>query len=486
MREMMIGICRKDITEEVKKQLWLAVPMVFASVFQYSLQMISLMFIGHLDDEVLLAGASLANSFMNVIGISVLRPHDFVEALKCCLPKITIGFACALETFCGQSFGAQKYHMVGIHLQRAILINMLLTIPQSIIMLNLKPILIFLHQDPKIATEAELYGRYLIPNILASGILKCIVKFLQTQNIVFPLLVASGITSLLHCLNCWIWIVKLRHGIKGAAIATCMSNWTYTVLLVFYIKFSSSCKSTWTGFSRESLHNIPQFLRIAFPSAIMVCLESWMYEIMVLLSGTLPNPKLQTSVLAICMNIASVVWMLSSGFTGAASIRVSNELGAGNPRAAHLAVCVVVVLNITEAFFVGTVMILLRNIWGYAYTKDIEVVKQIAIMLPILAVSYFLDSLQSVLGGIARGSGLQKAGAVVNLGSCYLVGIPAAIIFAFVLHIGVKGLWLGILCAVIAQAFSLMLITLRLDWEKEANKARDRVYKSITPESLVT
>jgi len=40
--------------------------------------------------------------------------------------------------------------------------------------------------------------------------------------------------------------------------------------------------------------------------------------------------------------------------------------------------------------------------------------------------------------GIARGSGWQKAGAVVYLGSCYLVGIPAAIIFAFVLHTGVK------------------------------------------------
>ena len=81
------------------------------------------------------------------------------------------------------------------------------------------------------------------------------------------------------------------------------------------------------------------------------------------------------------------------------SIRVSNELGAGNPRAARLAMCVVVVLNITEAILVGTVMILLRNIWGYAYTNDIEVVKQIAIMLPILAVSYLLDSLQSVLAG---------------------------------------------------------------------------------------
>lgn len=75
---MIIGLCRKDITEEVKKQLWLAVPMIFASVFQHSLQMISLMFIGHLDDEVLLAGASLANSFMNVIGISVLVRSDFL------------------------------------------------------------------------------------------------------------------------------------------------------------------------------------------------------------------------------------------------------------------------------------------------------------------------------------------------------------------------------------------------------------------------
>lgn len=160
--------------------------------------------------------------------------------------------------------------MVGIHLQRAILINMLFTIPQSLVMANLRPILIALHQDHNIATQAGIYGRYLIPNLIANGLLRCFVKFLQTQNIVFPMLLASGITSLLHFLNCWIWVVKLRHGIKGAAIAMCMSNWLYTILLALYIKFSSTCKSTWTGFSRESLHNMPQFLKIGIPSAIML------------------------------------------------------------------------------------------------------------------------------------------------------------------------------------------------------------------------
>lgn len=40
--------------------------------------------------------------------------------------------------------------------------------------------------------------------------------------------------------------------------------------------------------------------------------------------------------------------------------------------------------------------------------------------------------------GIARGCGWQKIGAIINLGSGYIIGIPTAIVLGFVLHIGVK------------------------------------------------
>lgn len=40
------------------------------------------------------------------------------------------------------------------------------------------------------------------------------------------------------------------------------------------------------------------------------------------------------------------------------------------------------------------------------------------------------------LSGICRGCGWQKIGAYVNLGSYYLVGIPSAIVLAFLLHVG--------------------------------------------------
>ncbi|CBI17783.3 unnamed protein product, partial [Vitis vinifera] len=58
---------------------------------------------------------------------------------------------------------------------------------------------------------------------------------------------------------------------------------------------------------------------------------------MVPLFGLLPNPKLETSALSISL-ICSVIYMIPLGFSGAISVRVSNELGAGRPQSTLLAI----------------------------------------------------------------------------------------------------------------------------------------------------
>lgn len=120
------------------------------------------------------------------------------------------------------------------------------------------------------------------------------------------------------------------------------------------------------------------------------------------------------------------------------STRVSNELGAGNPKRALLAVYVVLGMTVVVGTVVATVLISIRNVWGYAYSDEIQVVRYVAVMLPIVAASNFLDGLQCVLSGNARGCGWQKIGAFVNLGSYYLLGIPCSILLAFVVHVGGK------------------------------------------------
>ncbi|KAG8388008.1 hypothetical protein BUALT_Bualt02G0080400 [Buddleja alternifolia] len=459
---------KERMMEEVKKQLWLAGPLILVSVLQFCLQLISVMFVGHLG-ELSLSAASMATSFASVTGFSLL-----------------MGMGSALDTLCGQSYGAKQYHMLGIHMQRAMFVLLLVCMPLAVIWANTAPILSALGQDVSIATEAGKYARFMIPSIFGYGILQCQVRFLQTQNIVFPMMISSGITTCLHLLLCWTLVFKSGLGSRGAAVANSISYWINVLLLSFYIKFSSSCTKTWTGFSKEALQNVFTFIRLAIPSAVMVCLEAWSFEMMVLLSGLLPNPELETSVLSICLNTSSTVWMIPFGLSCAVSTRVSNQLGAGHPRAARLAVHVVLVMAISEGILVGAVLILIRNIWGYAYSNEIEVVRYVGKMMPILAISNFMDGLQCVISGSVRGCGYQKMGAYINLGSYYLVGMPMAILLAFILHIGGEGLWLGILCALLVQVVCLFVITLRTNWEGQANKAKERVYNSTIPVEILS
>ncbi|KAG7545128.1 Multi antimicrobial extrusion protein [Arabidopsis suecica] len=447
-QHVMIG---NSVKEELKKQFWLSAPLIGVSLLQYSLQVISVMFVGHLG-SLPLSAASIATSFASVTGFTFL-----------------MGTASALETLCGQSYGAKMYGKLGIFMQRAMFVLLILSIPLSMVWFYTEDILVFVHQDKSIARLAGSYARYMIPSIYAYALLQCLNRFLQTQNNVFPVFVSSGITTCLHVLLCWVFVWESGLGHRGAALAISVSYWVNVILLSCYVKFSASCSQTWTGFSKEALSHIPAFMKLGFPSAVMVCLELWSFELLVLLSGLLPNPVLETSTLSICLNTSLTVWMIPVGLGGTASTRISNELGAGNPKGAKLAVRVVVATVVVEGIMIGSVLLAIRNKLGYAFSSDPKVIKYVASMIPIVAAGNFLDGFQCVLSGssirkketickrvtticfwyvetksgctffiagVARGCGWQKIGACVNLGSYYLVGVPLGLLLGFHLHFG--------------------------------------------------
>nr|XP_051190335.1 protein DETOXIFICATION 10 [Lolium perenne] len=96
-----------------------------------------------------------------------------------------------------------------------------------------------------------------------------------------------------------------------------------------------------------------------------------------------------------------------------------------------------------------------------------------------MAPSVLFDGLQYVLSGIVRGCGRQKIGALVNFVAYYLLGIPAALVFTFVCHLGVLGLWLGIIIGMVAQMLLLLVISFGTNnWEKQAIDAKDRIFTS--------
>ncbi|KAE8815004.1 MATE efflux family protein DTX1 [Hordeum vulgare] len=191
-------------------------------------------------------------------------------------------------------------------------------------------------------------------------------------------------------------------GSKGAALASAVSYSTNLAILCLYTRLSGACRRTWTRFSMEAFafKELRQFAELAIPSAVMVCLEWRSFELLVLLSGLLPNPKLETFVLSICLNTGALMFTVPSGLCAAISTRVSNELGAGRPQVARLTTIVVICMARFAGSVISITMILLSKSWGYMYSNEEEVVSYIARMIPVLGVSFFIDGIHTSLSGL--------------------------------------------------------------------------------------
>lgn len=193
------------------------------------------------------------------------------------------------------------------------------------------------------------------------------------------------------------------------------------------------------------------------------------------MSGLLPNSKLETSVLSICLTMSSLHYVLVNAIGASASTHVSNELGAGNPKAARAAATSAVFLGVIDATIVSITLYTYRGNWAYIFSNESEVAHYATQITPILCLSIGVDSFLAVLSGVARGTGWQHIGAYANIGSYYLAGIPLGSFLCFVVKLRGKGLWIGILIGSTLQTIVLAVVTFFTSWEQEAAKARDRV-----------
>ncbi|KAF2304973.1 hypothetical protein GH714_000821 [Hevea brasiliensis] len=416
-------------------------------------------FAGHLGN-LELAAASLGNSGIQLFAYGLM-----------------LGMGSAVETLCGQAYGAHKYEMLGTYLQRATVVLTLTGIPMTVIYLLSKPILLLLGEPTKVASAAAVFVYGLIPQIFAYAVNFPIQKFLQAQSIVNPSAIISAITLVLHLLLSWLAIYQLGMGLIGASLVLSLSWWIIVGAQFIYIVKTSRCKQTWNGFTLQAFSGLWEFVKLSIASAVMLCLETWYFQILVLIAGLLKDPEIALDSLAVCMAVSGLLFMVSVGFNAAASVRVSNELGAGNPKSAEFSVLMVNLVSLLIALVEAIIVLALRNVISYAFTSGETVAIAVSELCPFLAVTLVLNGIQPVLSGVAVGCGWQAFVAYVNVGCYYVVGVPLGCLLGFKFDLGAKGIWAGMIGGTMMQTFILSWVTFRTDWNKEVEKARMRLDK---------
>ncbi|KAF7139955.1 hypothetical protein RHSIM_Rhsim06G0162400 [Rhododendron simsii] len=199
--------------------------------------------------------------------------------------------------------------------------------------------------------------------------------------------------------------------------------------------------------------------------------------VMVLIAGLLENPELALDSLSICTTISGFVTMISFGFNAAASVRVSNELGAGHPKSAAFSAVVVNIVSFITSAVSATIVIVFRDVISYAFTEGEAVANAVSDLCPLLAIAILLNGIQPVLSGVAVGCGWQVFVAYVNVGCYYMVGVPLGVLLGFYFKLEAKGIWTGMIGGTVMQTFILIWVTFRTNWIKEVEEAMKRLDK---------
>jgi MATE family multidrug resistance protein len=117
-----------------------AVPIIIGQIFSLFVEMLNLVFAGHLGDPIYVAAAGLGNMYANV---------------TCLL--IIYGLNSAIATLCSQAFGAGNLHKCGVYLNKGRIAVIIFFVPIFGIMFLCEPFLLAIKMDPRAAALAQQY-----------------------------------------------------------------------------------------------------------------------------------------------------------------------------------------------------------------------------------------------------------------------------------------------------------------------------------------
>ncbi|QQY79981.1 putative MATE family efflux protein [Keratinibaculum paraultunense] len=231
-------------------------------------------------------------------------------------------------------------------------------------------------------------------------------------------------------------------GIKGAALATIISQFIATIIFV------KVCKDKPNIFSNLKMFSIPdvQFVKRIFKLGLPVSLQEFFFSIIALLIAKIlakwgPTP---IAVQNVGSQIEAISWMTAGGFSTALSAFVGQNYGAkkiGRVKEGYKKTMIMV--GVVGIFATCLLIFGATPIFSLFIPEDAEAIKEGTIYLRILGVSQFFMCIEIATAGAFYGLGKSIPPAIVGI-LCNLFRIPCSLILSNYTSLGLKGIWWSI------------------------------------------
>lgn len=189
--------------------------------------------------------------------------------------------------------------------------------------------LILIGLDPDISTLAQQYAIAMLPGVFFNFQFEATKRFLYSITVFYPPLVIQTCTAVAHIIVCYLLVVTLNLGAGGSLISFSVTYGLNFLFIYLYADWNNLIHSEAYLFAKENVQDINLYLKYGIPSALVLCLEWWCFEVLNVFGGWIGVEALDATVgMSSFINLLS---MIPIGISESAAILVGNCIGANLP-----------------------------------------------------------------------------------------------------------------------------------------------------------
>ena len=370
----------------------------------------------------------------------------------------------ALSPSVAHHFGAGDHAAVVQDTHQGIWLAGLACLLPVALMPAVAPLMAWAQIDPLLIGKTTLFLWGMMVGLPAAMIFRAIAFYSASINRPQPMMFLAfaglGVNTLFNWLLIWgHWGFPALGG-AGCGWASAIGMWVSLIALVGWTAWSPAYRACylWRGWCRPHWPIQKRLLKIGLPMGGAALAEVTAFTSVAIFVGRFGAEQIAAHQIA--LNIASLLFMLPMGLAAALTIRIGQQLGAGNPRAARFIAWSGVAIGLVAASVSMLLVLLGRELIVTLFSAD-PAVRQVAAGLMLFAAVWQLaDATQVLAIGALRGYQVTFGPMLVMFVAFWLIGLPLGVRLGYhgigsVAALQVYGFWSGLVTALILAAIAL-------------------------------
>jgi len=442
-----MAFIRKSLSE-LRPTLGLAFPIIAGSVSQILIGLTDSAMIGHVG-RVPLAASAFAGSvfgFFFLVGLGLLTPVSVLVA---------------------RARGAGRTGECALWLRHGLVLAVGDSVLTTLLLTGLSTQLHRFGQPAEVVAAVNPFFMIIAVSLIPTMVFQALRQFSEALGHPWqPMIILFLGVGLNAFLN---WIFIFGHlgapalGLTGSGCSTLLARTLSVALLWAWLRRRpgvSALLPRWRDFTALAWVRFREMFRIGLPVAGQLLFEVGAFSTAALLMGWLGTVPLAAHQIAV--TCASFTFMFPLGLSMAASIRLSQAVGAGQREKLRPIGCGALILGvgIMGAF---ALLFALAGSWiSRGFTTDPEVAGLTARLLIVAAIFQIFDGGQVVSVGALRGLTDVKVPTIITFIAYWLIALPAGYLLGFTARLGAVGIWIGLACGLACAAVLLAVRLIRL------------------------